>query len=987
MNVHELTLQNYAAGGGCPSACQPILYLGTAGSYGNEQINVVLGEGWQGLTVKAVFQPSGVPVVVPDGGGVISVPWEATQSVIAYPKGRISFQGYSSGRLVNTSDVPYTVGGSSAGTDNTPAPTPDEFQQFVDAVKSDADRAAQAAADAEAAVQEVKDAGTQAVTDIGNAKDSALEAIDVAREEAAGSISADVEGAKQAAADAEQSAADAEQSAKNAADALANVQAAGKSALDDIATERQNTLSDIQNEGAKQQSAVAGVGTAALEAIGETEQAAINQVRQAGATQASAVQSAGTTQISQVNSAGAAQVQAVKDEGAAQTSALNDAAEAHKNELESIASHPPQPNTATGKWQVWNAETGAYQDTDALYQGGYYTPAVSNDGVLTWQGSQAGMPSLPSANIKGPKGDTGETGPQGPKGDTGETGPQGPKGDTGPQGPAGDVSHAQIDALYNILANKCATKAELDQLFVDWWHGQWVEGESSYNSMLARWFGNVLHDDRVHGVKLPLFATSQSPTGELTDDSVGLVCEPSTEAEAKRDDFAHLAQFWCVEVAAEKNTDGTHTIYACEFIDPLNVVRAGGPDDGKHLVWVLQKNTYTREWNEDGYRYFKMQCDPAEGWETWPQGTDRQNHVYPYMANPKYGAGLEDDGTIGCRTGLPPVNYSSHNANVALWRKRGSQYAGASGNLLKWQLAMIWLKYGVKGNSGTIEGHSSQNLQYAAAVSESGVQRILLTTAQASNFKVGYNVIVGVLGSGDNKDRGQASMYSIRKNKLVTRIETVEVGEQSYGAVYVEDGDNTFNTTAGTTYISNMPYWSGWNDTVQGTDGSRYDPTNGHDTGLIQKTEFMAGAYLILADELWQWGTDDDGNFTFDCYTCHDQTKVTTNGSISGDYEKQEDLTLTFPAGTPDAWWYIEDTAIAADRGVLWPAKVSTEAGSGTGVKDGFYLAPRTSGVRAGWCCCGLILWGNAGLAARYSHNSTPARYWDGCAGSPGLSG
>ena len=410
MNVHELTLQNYSASSGCHSACQPTLYLGTAGSYGNEQINVVLGEGWQGLTVKAVFHPSGVPVVVPDGGGVISVPWEATQSVVAYPNGRISFQGYVSGRLVNTSDVPYTVGGSSAGTDNTPAPTPDEFQQFVDAVKLDADRAAQAAADAEAAVQKVTNAGTQAVTDIGNAKDSALEAIDAAREEAAGSISADVEGAKQAAADAEQSAADAEQSAKDAANALTNVQAAGKSALDDIATERQNTLSDIQNEGAKQQSAVAGAGTAALEAIGQTEQAAINQIKQTGETQVGAVRSAGTTQISQINSAGATQVQAVKDEGAAQTSALDDAAAAHKTELEAIASHPPQPNTETGKWQVWNAETGAYQDTDALYQGGYYTPAVSDDGVLTWQGSQAGMPSLPSVNIKGPKGDKGDPG-------------------------------------------------------------------------------------------------------------------------------------------------------------------------------------------------------------------------------------------------------------------------------------------------------------------------------------------------------------------------------------------------------------------------------------------------------------------------------------------------------------------------------------------------------------------------------------------------
>ena len=43
-------------------------------------------------------------------------------------------------------------------------------------------------------------------------------------------------------------------------------------------------------------------------------------------------------------------------------------------------------------------------------------------------------------NIKGPKGDTGATGPigpQGPKGATGATGPQGPQGEIGPIGPQG----------------------------------------------------------------------------------------------------------------------------------------------------------------------------------------------------------------------------------------------------------------------------------------------------------------------------------------------------------------------------------------------------------------------------------------------------------------------------------------------------------------------------------------------------------------------
>ena len=748
--------------------------------------------------------------------------------------------------------------------------------------------------------------------------------------------------AAQSAKDADASASGVAQSGQQAVQSIKDAQTAAEQAID---TAKQQAVQAAQAEAEKAATSAGQAASSAAEAAQSATNAAaeVGKVQSAGTSAVQAVQAAQNTATEAVSAAQQTATQTVSE---AQATAVSAVQEAGTTQVSAVGTAG-----ADAVEGVNDAKTAALEAIDAA-NAALPAPTISDVG------------KVPAVNEDGTGYELRDIS-------------------------SNDELNNKIDALYNILANKCTTKAELDQLFVDWWHGQWVEGESSYNSMLARWFGNVLHDDRIHGFKAPLFATSSSPTGEKTDDSVGLVCEPSTEAEAKQDDFAHLAQFWCVEVAAEKNTDGTHTIYACEFIDPLDVVRAGGPDDGRHLVWVLQKNTYTREWDEGGYRYFKMRCDPVEGedWETWPQGTDRKNHVYPYMANPKYGAGLEDDGTIGCRTGLPPVNYSSHNDNVALWRKRGSQYAGASGNLLKWQLAMIWLKYAVKGNSGTIEGHSSQNLQYAAAVSESGVQRILLTTAQAADFRIGYNVIVGVPGSGDNKDRGQASMYSIRKNKRVTKIETVEVGEQSYGAVYVEDGENTFDTTAGTTYISNMPYWSGWNDTVQGNDGSRYNNTNGHDTGLIQKTEFQPGGYLILADELWQWGTDEAGDFTFDCYTCHDQTKVTTNGSISGDYEKQEDLTLTFPQGTADGWLYIEDTAIAADRGVLWPAKVSTEAGSGTGVKAGFAVYPRTSVVRAGWCCCSLSNWGGAGLAARASSYGTTTAYWGGGAGSPGLSG
>ena len=59
-----------------------------------------------------------------------------------------------------------------------------------------------------------------------------------------------------------------------------------------------------------------------------------------------------------------------------------------------------------------------------------FIPAIGADGTLSW--SNDGTLDNPSpVNIKGPKGDKGDTGPQGEKGDTGEQGPQGIKGDTG----------------------------------------------------------------------------------------------------------------------------------------------------------------------------------------------------------------------------------------------------------------------------------------------------------------------------------------------------------------------------------------------------------------------------------------------------------------------------------------------------------------------------------------------------------------------------
>ena len=74
---------------------------------------------------------------------------------------------------------------------------------------------------------------------------------------------------------------------------------------------------------------------------------------------------------------------------------------------------------------------------EAGEDGGYYTPTVASDGTLIWTASKSDMPTIPSANIKGPAGKDGSDGAKGDKGDKGDTGATGPKGDTGATGPAG----------------------------------------------------------------------------------------------------------------------------------------------------------------------------------------------------------------------------------------------------------------------------------------------------------------------------------------------------------------------------------------------------------------------------------------------------------------------------------------------------------------------------------------------------------------------
>ena len=209
MNIHKIELSDYTAR---VAGCEP-LCLGTAGSRGNETLQIVLGDGWQGLSVQAVFHPAGVACLVPEDG-LLAVPWEATDKPLNAMQGRIVFQGLDgSGRVVNSTDAAYQVAAHSptegaAGED----PTPSLYEQFVGQVLAAAGTASAAA----------KQAG-QSATDAGRSETAAA----VAAASAAASATAAADSAKAAAG----SASDAADSAQEAKRAVQGVEQNIKDAL------------------------------------------------------------------------------------------------------------------------------------------------------------------------------------------------------------------------------------------------------------------------------------------------------------------------------------------------------------------------------------------------------------------------------------------------------------------------------------------------------------------------------------------------------------------------------------------------------------------------------------------------------------------------------------------------------------------------------------------------------------------------------------
>lgn len=677
-------------------------------------------------------------------------------------------------------------------------------------------------------------------------------------------------------------------------------------------------VSAVEDAGAKQQSAVAGVGTQALEAIGQTEQAVINQVKSAGTAQVETVQQAGNTAVSSVN----------------------EAADAKKSELEAVASHPPQPNTATGKWQVWDAETGAYADTDALYQGGYYTPSVSDDGVLTWQGSQDGMPTLPSADIRGPRGPQGEQGIQGEQGPQGIQGEQGEKGDPG----LGVPEPTAEDAGKVPTVNDAGTGYEL---------------RSTLEKNISDYYA-MRRTGKVYQTRLWKFAENPTSTGEKLLDNAGLVFEPSTDTEEGQDDYLNGQNplFEWVNVNYIRDDDGAPRPTAIE--GQADFKTSGAVDVGTMQMSFWYKIDAS---GEDYIDYYVSDTPhPELGLVPWPECVKADGTVLPWCIGSKYISGQASDGMPRSQPGLKPIRNVSHNSMITSYQQKGPGYWGAGAVRNTFQILFNAIKGATKSSQTLYAGATSCNFQYAASAQrEEKATYFPVTNSQANNIIVGAYVSVGY-GSNNNgavnNDRGNATIHSYADDVKVLRIEDLDENNK---AVYldIEEGFSTqpvvlTDSLSAPIIMSSMHWWSGATDSVRGHhDGSPGSNTDSKYPYRVQGREYAVGGHMVASDTV-AW-LNEDGSRTI--YAAPKGTAHSNNNStIRSTYKQAGTIPLNSSGSVADYW--VGDVGIDEETGSWHPS--TQGSGSAQGCADMYYAGGTVANAFREYLQCGYLRGGSS---------------------------
>lgn len=477
-------------------------------------------------------------------------------------------------------------------------------------------------------------------------------------------------------------------------------------------------------------------------------------------------------------------------------------------------------------------------------------------------------------------------------------------------------------------------------------------------------------DYKTYTVRFPLWATSNTSAGEKLDDNVGKSITLATDTIQEVNNYG--VAFESIDCNAEVDSNGVRHITALKGDSNFK-------DTGKVDVFCLFRTYWTKIWIESGYLYISIRFLPTDGYTICPLAINKDGTYNAWFVKPKYVAGVIDGKIYGSK-GLAPahtinttgatseivstnINYSGL---VSLAHARGTYYSGGLMAEYMDTLIKFYIQFATRNTQSIMAGNTSNSYQYAVAVAESNVNRVVLTTAQANNIDLYSCVSVGDRGSNTNNDRNYAYMHNIANCARVIGKETVD---SSHTALILDHA--TFTTTS-TTYVSTMHESSGFSDYIKGRNGSCVSNTNGKHGFVFNGVEMAVGGYEVPGNAIMDI-VDSTGKR--EVYVTNDSTKLSTNvTTIKNTYKKSS---LALQPTTLNAWNYITEYGFDLENGVAVPTQAG-QSGSGTGVgyADGLYVDAGTSGQREFLWLGHLDYYAFAGLSFLVAHYGITLGYW-----------
>ena len=532
----------------------------------------------------------------------------------------------------------------------------------------------------------------------------------------------------------------------------------------------------------------------------------------------------------------------------------------------------------------------------------------------------------------------------------------------------GASSPEALDAIFSAILNGSNTT----HVFLTWYTRARAASPSETRYQLLCRFAAMLRTawgDKVYTLKYVDLATSggttMTPVGDLAEKTAAQLCTDQTTPVADWTDEDPLGG-WYIRANALSLADGTMNVLAIEGVDEeFDIYGNTAP------VYTFAPALWTRRWTEGGYVYKSWSLTNPGGYKPYagdvaPDGTKRD-----LTWRPAFPGGYDSQGRLG--SGLRQKPYIRKSANNGITSARTvTAYEGLWNDAdTIWALDMWQLRHWNLENSGICEGCQSYDFRYTAAVSETGVKRVLITAAQAANLQVGSNVSIGTNAS---VDRNVASSYSLGDCVRILSMETVTVDSTEYVAVNLDLAAG-IDVEAGSTQIITMPWDSGNTENLPGhKDGACYSLTAGRNPMRIMGVEMMSGAYDIGLDPLYNVTNFANGKGDYAVYECRNSENL--SGSITANYE---DTGITY-SQMPQGWQYVKKFA-DTDKAVLFPDMIG---GSSTTNFKSAFSGTSSAGVRCPWRYGGLGSGASAGLACGSGGNTPSAANW---AGRPRLSG